>query len=211
MQLEEAMLRDLITDERVPDEPTFRFRHVLIRDVAYATLPKARRATLHRAVADWLRSWAGSRIDEFVEIEAYHLEQSVRLQRELEGHADPTVLAQAVTALQSSARRASLLDDSRATRAFADRALALEPEPGEQRMELEALLADALWQLGEYRQAADIAARLELDASAAGRKDLQGRAILIRAGDVWVSLESADCRWRSWRIAQGTRPADRGR
>ncbi len=83
MQLEEAMLRDLITDERVPDEPTFRFRHVLIRDVAYATLPKARRATLHRAVADWLRSWAGSRIDEFVEIEAYHLEQSVQLQREL--------------------------------------------------------------------------------------------------------------------------------
>ena len=45
--LEDAILRDLITDERAPDEPTFRFRHILIRDVAYATLPKARRADLH--------------------------------------------------------------------------------------------------------------------------------------------------------------------
>ena len=192
MQLEEAMLRDLITDERVPDEPTFRFRHILIRDVAYATLPKARRATLHRAVADWLRAWAGPRIEEFVEIEAYHLEQSVRLQRELEGKAEPTVLAQALTALETSARRSSLLDDSRAARSFAERALALEPEPGIQRLELETLLASALWRVGEFRQAADIATRLERDAAAAGRKDLQGRAILITAGDVWVSLESVD-------------------
>ena len=45
--LEDAILRDLITEERTPDEPTFRFRHILIRDVAYATLPKARRAELH--------------------------------------------------------------------------------------------------------------------------------------------------------------------
>jgi class 3 adenylate cyclase/tetratricopeptide (TPR) repeat protein len=192
MQLEEAMLRDLITEERVPDEPTFRFRHVLIRDVAYATLPKARRATLHRAVADWLRAWAGPRIEEFVEIEAYHLEQSVRLQRELEGRAEPAALAQALTALETSARRASLLDDSRAARSFAERALALDPEPGIQRMELEALLAQAFSKLGDYREAAEIADRLERDAAAAGRKDLQGRAILIKAGDLWVSLESSD-------------------
>ena len=143
-------------------------------------------------MADWLRTWAGPRIEEFVEIEAYHLEQSVRLQRELEGSADPAVLDQAVAALESSSRRASLLDDSRATRAFAERALALRPDSDVQRMELEALLADALWRLGEFRQAADIAAPLELEAAAAGRKDLQGRAIVIRAGDVWVSLESTD-------------------
>ena len=57
--LEDAILRDIITEERAPDEPTFRFRHILIRDVAYNTLPKARRAELHAAVADWLRGWAG--------------------------------------------------------------------------------------------------------------------------------------------------------
>ena len=49
--LEDAILRDIITEERAPDEPTFRFRHILIRDVAYNTLPKARRAELHAGVA----------------------------------------------------------------------------------------------------------------------------------------------------------------
>ncbi|HUG47850.1 MAG TPA: AAA family ATPase, partial [Candidatus Limnocylindria bacterium] len=83
--LEEAVLRDLITEERAPDEPTFRFRHVIIRDVCYATLPKARRSELHMAVADWLRAWASGRIEEFVEIEAHHLEQAVLLRREVEG------------------------------------------------------------------------------------------------------------------------------
>ena len=126
--LEDAILRDLITEERAPDEPTFRFRHILIRDVAYATLPKARRAELHRAVADWLRAWAGDRIEEFAEIEAWHLEQAVRLRRELEGGFDPAERDRAVAALQSSAQRAIDRDDARAARTFAERALALEPD-----------------------------------------------------------------------------------
>ncbi len=190
--LEDAILRDLITEERVPDEPTFRFRHILIRDVAYATLPKARRAELHRAVADWLRAWAGDRIEEFAEIEAYHLEQAVRLRRELEGGFDPQERDRAVAMLEASARRAIARDDARAARSFAERALALEPGPGTTRLELRGLLADALWRLSEYRLAGELAAEVELEAAAAGRKDLQGRAILIKAGDIWLRLESAD-------------------
>ena len=192
--LEDAILRDLITEERAPDEPTFRFRHILIRDVAYATLPKARRAELHRAVADWLRAWAGDRIDEFAEIEAWHLEQAVRLRRELEGGFDPAERDRAVAALRSSAERAIDRDDARAARTFAERALALEPDPGEGRLELEGLLADALWRSSEYRLAGALAAKVELEAEAAGRKDLQGRAILIKAGDIWLRLESSDAK-----------------
>lgn len=190
--LEDAILRDLITEERAPDEPTFRFRHILIRDVAYATLPKARRAELHRAVADWLRTWAGDRIEEFAEIEAYHLEQATLLRRELEGGFDQTERDRAVAALDASARRALAREDARATRTFAERALALEPGHGDGRLELQGLLADALWRLGEYRLAGAVAAKLELEAAAAGRKDLQGRAILVKAGDIWLRLESSD-------------------
>ena len=190
--LEEAVLRDLITEERAPDEPTFRFRHILIRDVAYATLTKARRSELHRAVAAWLRAWAGERIEEFVEIEAYHLEQAVQLQRELEGTADPVERDQAVAALTLSARRAIARDDARASRGFAERALALEPPPGEERMELEWLHIDAVRRLGFYQLTGELAATLEVEAEAAGRKDLQGRAVLARAGDIWLRLESAD-------------------
>jgi len=188
--LEEAILRDLISEERVPDEPTFRFRHILIRDVAYATLPKARRAALHLAVAEWLRAWAGPRIDEFVEIEAYHLEQSVRLRLELEGSVGDAERAAAVGTLETSARHALARDDARATRSFAERALALDPPPGEQHMEIEWLLADALLRLNEFGAAGAIGTRLESEAAAAGRKDLEGRAVLARARDIWVSLDS---------------------
>ncbi len=190
--LEDAILRDLITDERVPDEPTFRFRHILIRDVAYATLPKARRAELHRGVADWLRAWFGDRIDEYVEIEAYHLEQAVRLRHELEGSFDPAERDRAVASLGASAKRAQARDDFRAARTFADRALALEPPPGDARLELRVLLADALWRLSEYRLAGEVAIEVEQEARAAGRKDIEGQAILIKAGDIWLRLESSD-------------------
>ena len=69
------------------------------------------------------------------------------------------------------------------------------------RLELEGLLADALWRSSEYRLAGALAAKVELEAEAAGRKDLQGRAILIKAGDIWLRLESSDAKvgrfWRS--------------
>jgi class 3 adenylate cyclase/tetratricopeptide (TPR) repeat protein len=190
--LEDAILRDLITDERIPDEPTFRFRHILIRDVAYATLPKVRRAELHRAVADWLRAWSGDRIDEFAEIEAYHLEQAVRLRRELEGEFDAVERDRAVAALRSSAERAWARDDLRATRSFTERALALEPSQGDEKLEIQALLADAYWRTAEYRLGGAIAAELEVAAEAAGRKDLVGRALLVKAGDLWLRPESPD-------------------
>ena len=191
-QLEDAVLRDLITEERAPDEPTFRFRHILIRDVAYATLPKARRSELHTAVADWLRAWAGARMDEFVEIEAYHLEQSVVLRRQVEGATDPIARDRAVSALATSAGKALARDDPRAARAFAERALALDPPPTETRLEVEWVLMEALRRLGQWRQAGELGARLETEAAAYGRKEIQGRAILAKAGDIWIGLESAD-------------------
>ena len=37
-----------------PEDEGFRFRHLLIRDAAYESLPKATRAELHERFADWL-------------------------------------------------------------------------------------------------------------------------------------------------------------
>jgi tetratricopeptide (TPR) repeat protein len=190
--LDDAVLRDLITDERAPDEPTFRFRHVLIRDVAYTTLPKARRAELHRHVAAWLRDWAGARVEEFVEIEAYHLEQAVALRRELDGRIDPTVGPQAIAALTASGLKALARDDSRAALAFAERALALDPVPGEGRLELEWLQLESLRRLGNWSRAGELAAGVESGAAAMGRRDIEGRAILAKAGKIWIGLDSAD-------------------
>jgi predicted ATPase/class 3 adenylate cyclase len=48
------------------------FKHALVRDVAYASLPKARRARAHAEVAAWIEKLAGDRADEFAELIAHH-------------------------------------------------------------------------------------------------------------------------------------------
>jgi DNA-binding SARP family transcriptional activator len=55
----------------------FQFRHALVRDVAYAGLPKARRARAHAEHASWVEELAGERRDELVELIAYHWRSAV--------------------------------------------------------------------------------------------------------------------------------------
>jgi predicted ATPase/class 3 adenylate cyclase len=50
----------------------FMFKHALVRDVAYASLPKTRRARAHAEHAAWIDHLAGERIDEFAELIAHH-------------------------------------------------------------------------------------------------------------------------------------------
>jgi class 3 adenylate cyclase/tetratricopeptide (TPR) repeat protein len=54
------------------------FKHALVRDVAYASLPKARRARAHAAVAAWIAELASERIDEFAELIAHHYWSAIR-------------------------------------------------------------------------------------------------------------------------------------
>ena len=58
------------------DEQAFAFRHVLIRDAAYAAILKRRRAELHERFASWLEPVTGERITEYREIVGYHLERA---------------------------------------------------------------------------------------------------------------------------------------
>jgi DNA-binding SARP family transcriptional activator len=50
----------------------FSFRHALIHDVAYASIPRSRRALAHAAVGEWLEELLDARRDEFAELLAYH-------------------------------------------------------------------------------------------------------------------------------------------
>ncbi len=50
----------------------FRFRHSLVREVAYSGLPRARRARAHAEVGAWIEHLAGSRVEEFAELIAHH-------------------------------------------------------------------------------------------------------------------------------------------
>ena len=61
------------------------FKHVLIRDVAYESLPRRDRTDAHAAVAGWIDETAGDRAGEMAELLAYHLSTAVALSRDTPG------------------------------------------------------------------------------------------------------------------------------
>jgi class 3 adenylate cyclase len=82
-EIEEALLGLQMRDMIVPVEgDAFTFRHILIRDVAYGTLSRSERVRLHSKIADWLETAAGERVDEYIEVLAYHYREAVLLAKQ---------------------------------------------------------------------------------------------------------------------------------
>ncbi len=57
----------------------YTFRHIVIREVAYATLPRAQRVRAHIRLASWLERDAGAHGQELAELIAYHYRQAIAL------------------------------------------------------------------------------------------------------------------------------------
>jgi hypothetical protein len=133
-------------------DDAFRFRHLLIRDAAYDSLPKAVRADLHERFADWLEESAVELL-ELDEIAGWHLEQAVRYRRELGRDVDPALAERAAARLEEAGRRAHERGDQAAARSLLERALALAFEPDALRSRISLELADALIEGGEFGQA----------------------------------------------------------
>ena len=133
---------------QIPGDEAFRFRHLLIRDTAYESLPKTVRAELHERFADWLDAHA--RLYEQDEIVGYHLEQAVRCRRELDA-ADPRAVvlgARAAAHLGTAARAAFEREDLHATRSLVERAIELS-SAGRDRTRLMPYLLHALLESGD--------------------------------------------------------------
>jgi class 3 adenylate cyclase/tetratricopeptide (TPR) repeat protein len=86
------------------DEPEFAFRHGLIRDGAYDSLPKSLRADKHLGVARWAAERAGDRVEEIAELLATHELEAVRYLDEL-GERREEVEHQAFDDAWAAARR----------------------------------------------------------------------------------------------------------
>jgi hypothetical protein len=78
------------------------FRHILIRDVAYGTLPRSERARHHAAAARWLEAAAAGRGDELAELIALHFREAAVL-GEASGLSDPDLRSRAVAWLRRAA------------------------------------------------------------------------------------------------------------
>ena len=85
------------------------FRHILIREVAYNTLPRAERARLHGAAGRWLIDLASSsgRTDELAELVAFHLREAVSLGSLLGEPVPEELVALAVDWLRRAAEAAA--------------------------------------------------------------------------------------------------------
>ncbi len=70
--LHELQRADLVRVERRWPQPQYRFKHVLIQEVAYRTLVSATRTGLHRRAAEWLENRPADNLGDALGLLAYH-------------------------------------------------------------------------------------------------------------------------------------------
>jgi class 3 adenylate cyclase/tetratricopeptide (TPR) repeat protein len=140
------------TSPQLPEDEGFRFRHLLIRDAAYESLPKATRAELHERFGDWL---ARQDLVERDEIVGYHLEQAHRYRAELDA-VDPRLEDLGTRAAEHLAEAGLGADDRgdwSAARVLLRRARALMPASDDRRAAIALDLAHVLEETGELDEA----------------------------------------------------------
>src|SRR6266508_2962645 len=86
----------------------YRFRHVLVRDVAYGQLPRAARAGRHRRAAGWIESLADERLEDRAELLAHHYQAALAFARAA-GREDPELAERARLVLRAAGERAAAL------------------------------------------------------------------------------------------------------
>jgi class 3 adenylate cyclase/tetratricopeptide (TPR) repeat protein len=169
--VQDLLRRDFLVAERrstISGELAYRFKHVLIRDVAYSGLTKSARAELHARFAEWLHERTG---EELLEIRAYHLDQAVALLEELDGSAPRELASDAAEALEAAGRRALARESYAAARRLLLRSVALEPT-----IERRYNAARAAWRLGDLPALA-----IEMEDVAREAAESGDRRITIRA------------------------------
>ena len=171
--------RDVICPDRASfaEDEAFRFRHVLIRDAAYRSLPKEVRAELHQRFAAWLERTAGSRLSEFEEIVGYHLEQAYRFLAEL-GTSDAGLAARGADRLESAGRRALARSDHTGAVSLLERAVALLGDDPARRASLLPGLAAALVEAGRLADAEAVLADAERAVATGGDERVRAHVLV---------------------------------
>jgi tetratricopeptide (TPR) repeat protein len=149
--LHELARKELVRPARqssMQDEHELGFWHILVRDVAYAQIPRAQRAAKHVDAATWLETKAGDRVEDLAEVLAHHTGEALEL-------AETTGERSLVEAVAPRARRYALLAGERALGLDAakalqllERALAMTPEDDPEQAVVLARWAEATYQAG---------------------------------------------------------------
>src|SRR5439155_225419 len=150
----------------ISGESAYRFKHVLIREVAYGGLSKSGRAEYHTRFAEWLRERADK---ELLEIRAYHLDHACALYAELDGHPPEELARMAAKALEAAGKRALIRESNLSARKLLLRSVELEPT-----LRRRYLAARAAWQMQDLPVVRDemsvIAQEAEVEGAARYRR-----------------------------------------
>ena len=192
--LDDLLLRDFIVREQrssITGEEAYRFKHVLIKEVAYAGLAKSSRAELHRRFAAWLHGRVG---EELTEIRGYHLDQACRMLAELDGEPPADLAAETAAVLESAGRRALAREANASARKLLLRSVELEPT-----LERRYNAARAAWKLSNFAATYDEMEAVRADAAESGNRRIEAWALiglaestLLRNADVESAAMLAD-------------------
>jgi class 3 adenylate cyclase/tetratricopeptide (TPR) repeat protein len=192
--LDDLLQREFLLREprsSISGETAFRFKHLLIREVAYAGLAKHARAQYHARFAEWLAERTG---DELVEIRAYHLDQAVEFLVELDGSPPEALADEAGAALVKAAKRAIAREAYTTARRLGLRAIELRPTLGARYV-----AARAAWRLQDWAAVQLEMVKVRDQAREHGERVLEalaltalGEAMLKRSGDTARARDLVD-------------------
>jgi class 3 adenylate cyclase/tetratricopeptide (TPR) repeat protein len=191
--------RELVRRSRrssVAGESEYAFRHVLVRDVAYGSIPRAARAERHRRAAEWIESLG--RPEDQADLLAHHYLAALELARA--AGVDAGVLTESASkALQRAGERAFGLNAFASAARFFEEALELGVAD-EERPRVLFRLGAALHRSGDERRVA----RLE-----------EARDALLAAEDPETAAEActllAEAWWDQGQNDRGREQLDRAR
>jgi tetratricopeptide (TPR) repeat protein len=192
--LDDLLLREFVLHEErssISGETAFRFKHMLIREVAYGGLSKQSRAQQHARFAEWLKERAG---EELLEIRAHHLNHATLLLAELDGAPPEELVHEAAEALTGAGKRALNREQYKSARSKLARAVELEPT-----LQRRYYAARAVWRLGDLTAVTVEMEKVRAEAAAEGNALMEalaltalGDAVLRQSGDTARAQELID-------------------
>jgi class 3 adenylate cyclase/tetratricopeptide (TPR) repeat protein len=200
-RLQRLARRDFLRRERrtsVQEESEYVFLHVLVRDVAYGSIPRANRAEKHRLAAEWLEALSDDRTEDRAELLAHHYGEALELAR-------ASGAAEQASQLEEPARRYLVMAGDRAfpldpTKALSyyQRALAALGPDDQGRARVSVKVADAVQEEGRlheavsgYEEAIPILQR-QGDVQSAGEAIVRLATALWRIGETARSREELE-------------------
>ena len=198
----ELIEREILLRTGTSADDVLRFHHLLLRDAAYAAMPKRERGPLHERFAIWLEETLGERQAEAVEIIGYHLEQAHRLRTELgeRGAELDSLAARAGEKLSTAGEAAWNRNDAQAAASLLRRASGLLPH-GRERAWALLILGRALHNGPDLSLVSDAYEAARREAEAAGDPGLAARVAIHETGllmrtslDTWYATALPELR-----------------